>query len=235
MSLTPVFDEEAAAGPEHLDPALVAGYDRKAGVDAGDDIEDLRAAGLGSDSTLVDLGAGTGAFALAAASRCRRVIAVDISPAMVDLMETRISELGISNVECVRAGFLTYEHAGAPADVIYTRNALHHLPDFWKAIALRRMADVLRPGGILRLRDLVFAFGPDDAESAIGRWLDDASSARGQDGWTRDELETHLRREHSTFTWLLEPMIERAGLRIDRAEHGAFGIYADYTCRRDHP
>ncbi len=234
MSLTPVFDEEAAAGSEHLDPALVAGYDRKAGVDAGDDIEDLRAAGLGSDSTLVDLGAGTGAFALAAASRCRRVIAVDISPAMTAVMETRISERGISNVECVRAGFLTYEHAGPAADVIYTRNALHHLPDFWKAIALRRMADILRPGGVLRLHDLVFSFEPHDADTSLGRWFD-AAAERAEDGWTRDELEAHVQKEFSTFTWLLEPMIDRAGFDIQRAEHDELKVYADYTCIKRSP
>jgi hypothetical protein len=32
-----------------------------------------------------------------------------------------------------------------------------HLPDFWKAIALVRLADVLRPGGVLRLWDIIEA------------------------------------------------------------------------------
>src|SRR5262249_45550193 len=134
--------ELALAGPEHLDSDYDAGYDRKAGFDPS---EDLAALGLGGATTLVDLGAGTGTFAVAAASLCRRVVAVDVSPAMVAALRERVAEHGLANLECVEAGFLTYEHTGEPADVVFTRNALHHLPDFWKAVALRRVADVLRP------------------------------------------------------------------------------------------
>ncbi len=47
------------------------------------------------------------------------------------------------------------------------RNALHHLPDSWKGIALARMASLLAAGGILRLRDLAFSFQPADAEAGV--------------------------------------------------------------------
>ena len=234
MSLARLVREEALAGPEHLDPASVEAYDRKAGTDVAEEIRALRAAGLGAHATLVDLGAGTGTLALAASDVCERVVAVDISPAMVATMTARLAERGVSNVECVRAGFLSYEHAGAPADVVYTRNALHHLPDFWKAIALRHMADLLRPGGVLRLHDLVFAFEPHEADTSLDRWFD-AAAERAADGWTRDELEMHVRDEHSTFTWLLEPMIERAGFEIHRAEHDELQVYADYSCIKRSP
>ena len=39
----------------------------------------------------------------------------------------------------VEAGFLTYEHQGRPADVIYSRYALQHIPDFWKGVTLARL------------------------------------------------------------------------------------------------
>jgi len=229
MSLTRLPEEIALAGPEHLDPAYVEGYDRKAGTDFGDDVDELRKAGLDADSTLIDFGAGTGSLAIAAASVCRRVIAVDVSPAMVAATQTKVVDRGITNVECVQAGFLSYEHTGSPAEFIYTRNALHHLPDFWKAIALSRMAELLRPRGILRLLDLVFAFDSGEAEGFISRWLE-TGTERSEDGWTREELEVHLRDEYSTFTWLLEPMIEQAGFEIRRADYGEVRVYADYTC-----
>jgi hypothetical protein len=56
----------------------------------------------------------------------------------------------------VQAGFLTYEHQGDLTDFVYSRNALHHLPDLWKALALKRIATFMNPGGILRLRDFFF-------------------------------------------------------------------------------
>jgi hypothetical protein len=43
---------------------------------------------------------------------------------------------------------------------------------------------------------------------------------------------THLRDEHSTFSWLLERMIERAGFEIEHAGYGSLSIYADYTCTK---
>jgi SAM-dependent methyltransferase len=225
------LDELAFAGPEHLDPRYVEGYDEKARFDPDDDLALLRGLGLGARSTLVDLGAATGTLALAAASEATRVVAVDVSPAMVAAARAKAAARSATSVECVQAGFLGYEHTGEPADFVYSRNALHHLPDFWKAIALERIAALLRPGGVFRLRDIVFAFEPSEAATRIAAWLDTAAP-RPELGWTRDELEAHVRDEHSTFSWLLEPMLERAGFEIEQADYGSLRIYAAYLCRK---
>jgi SAM-dependent methyltransferase len=226
------FDETAFAGPEHLDPAYVAGYDRKAAFDPADDVAVLRSHGLDDDSTVIDLGAGTGTFALAVAPYCGRVIAVDISPAMVAALRAKASSAGVANVAAAQAGFLSYAHAGGPVEAVYSRNALHHLPDLWKAIALHRIAGLLRTGGILRLRDLAFSFPATDAEAGLERWIDATARETPDLGWTRAELETHVRDEHSTFTWLLEPMLVQAGFEIVEAAYAPIGAYADYTCVR---
>jgi ubiquinone/menaquinone biosynthesis C-methylase UbiE len=225
------LDELAHAGPEHLDPAYVVGYDRKAGFDPASDLTALRARGLGAGSTLVDLGAGTGTFALAAAADCRRVIAVDISTAMLRALQARIGALGLSNIEAVQAGLLSYQHTGEAADFIYARHCLHQLPDMWKALALRRMATVLRPGGVLRVRDLLLRCEVDAVDAVVEGWLADAAQ-RPEDGWTRVELETHLRQEFSTFTWLFEAILERAGFSIQDANYADSRMYATYTCVR---
>lgn len=223
------LDELAHAGPEHLDPASVAAYDRKAGTDPAEDVAALRALGLAAGSVLVDLGAGTGTFALAAAPHCRRVVAVDVSPAMAEVTRAKAARLGLGNVEVAHGGFLSYEHRGDPADVVYSRNALHHLPDFWKGIALARVAALMRPGGVFFLRDLVYAFDPAEASGRFEPWLA-AAPARAEAGWTRAELAEHIRGEYSTFTWLLEPLLERAGFAIRDVSVRANGVFAAYTC-----
>jgi SAM-dependent methyltransferase len=222
------LDELAHAGLEHLDPTFVAAYDRKHGLDPVDDLAVLRRHGLDESATLVDLGAGTGRLTLAAAPHCRRVIAVDVSPAMLEVLQRHVAGARLTNVECVEAGFLTYEHEGPPADVVYTRNALHHLPDFWKVVALDRVAKMLRPGGILRLRDLVFDFQPSDADAAIGTWLDEAVTDPAE-GYTCQELAAHVRSEYSTFSWLLDPMLTVAGFEIVESEFDR-STYGRYTC-----
>ena len=200
---------------------------------AAGEVRLLQAAGaLHPQCTVVDLGAGTGQFTLAAAAVCRRLVAVDVSPLMLARLREKLARSAVGNVEVVDAGFLTYVHSGEPADVVYSRFALHHLPDFWQAIALRRMADMLRPDGVLRLSDVVYGFEPGDAEQHIEAWIAETMATDVEGGWTRAELAEHARDEHSTFTWLLEPMIERAGFAILDATYDASGMLARYLCRK---
>jgi SAM-dependent methyltransferase len=158
------------------------------------------------------------------------VIAVDVSPAMVRLLRRRVADAGVANVVVQQAGFMSYRHDGPPADVVYTRHALHQVPDFWKTIALSRIADVLRPGGILRVRDLIYDFAPGAAGEVFDAWFANASTVPGY-GWSAEELAEHVRLEHSTFTWLLEPMFEHTG--FDVVEHDLqVPTYGAYVCRR---
>jgi len=220
------LDEQAYAGPEHLDADFVAGYDRKQGFPSPEPDLAVLASHGALWPTVVDLGTGTGRFAIAAAARCERVVAVDVSPAM--LAHVRAS--APSTVEVVRAGFLGYEHTGAPADAVHTRNALHQLPDFWKGIALDRIARILRPGGILRLHDLVYDAEPAQVPEVFARWFAGAATDPAA-GYTAEDFAVHIRTEHSTYRWLLEPMLERTGFEIlDSTYSGR--VYATYTCRR---
>ena len=225
------LDERAHAGREHFDEQHARRYDAKMDAQAAEEVGMLQDVGvLGPGSSVVEIGTGTGQFALAVAEVCERVVAVDVSPVMLARLAEKLERGEASNVEAISAGFLTYRHSGQPADVVYSRYALHHLPDFWKAIALGRIAGVLRPGGALRLWDVVYSFDPADAERRIEAWITDTVTGDVESGWTRSELAEHVRDEHSTFTWLLEPMIERAGLEIVDASHSASGMDARYLC-----
>ena len=225
MSSTWYPDERAHAGPEHLDAEYVATYDAKTQLDLDAALGLLRRHGLGPETTLVDLGCGTGLLAAAAGSEAGRVVGVDPSPAMLEVARRRSDA-----VEWVQAGFLAYDHEGEPPQLVHSRHALHHLPDFWKGVALVRIHDLLAPGGVLVLRDLVYDFEPAEADRRIEDWLAGAAPDPAE-GWTRDELETHVRAEHSTFAWLLEALLAHAGFEIlERDVRG--GIYATYACRR---
>jgi len=227
------LDERRHAGREHFDEQHARRYDAKADAQPAEEVRLLQDAGvLGPGCSVVDIGAGSGQFALAAARVCERVVAVDVSPVMLGRLAEKLDRGAASNVEAISAGFLTYRHSGEPADLVYSRYALHHLPDFWKAIALGRIAGVLRPGGALRLWDVVYSFDPADAERRIEAWITDTVTGDVESGWTRSELAEHVRDEHSTFTWLLEPMIERAGLEIVDASYSASGMFARYLCKK---
>lgn len=220
-------DELRYAGRENLDTAHVARYDAKENASAAGEVAFLEGAGMTRDSLVLELGAGTGQFTVEVAPACARVIAIDISEPMLEQLRANVARAGLDNVEIARAGFLSYRHLGRPADLIYSRFALHHLPDFWKAVALSRLRSMLRAGGLLRLWDVVYDFAPAEAEARIEAWCAMGGDTV-QESWSRAELEEHVRDEHSTFSWLLEPMIARSGFDIARAEYSQDGIFAKY-------
>jgi SAM-dependent methyltransferase len=221
------LDEVGYAGAEHLDADFVAGYDAKQRFDPAADVEALVARGLAPRTRLLDLGAGTGTFTVAAAATGADVVAIDVSPAMIAHLTERCT--GLANVTVERAGMLSHRHDGEPFDFVYCRNALHQLPDFWKVIALRRVAGWLHSGGVLLLRDLVYDVAPDEIEPTFERWFARAVTDVAA-GYTADDFAEHVRTEHSTFAWLLEPMLERTGFTIEDRQVRV-GVYAAYTCR----
>lgn len=220
-------DEAALSGTTRLTAADVAGYERTHSFDPSEEIGLLRRLGLSASDRVVDFGAGPGGFAMAAAAVAAEVIAVDPSPAMCAHLRSRLAAAGVANVSVAEAGFLTYRHPGPPAQFAFSRNALHHLPDFWKVEALHNVAGLLAPGGLLRLRDVVYSFPPAEAERRVAEWVASADAA----GWTADQLTAHVRTEFSTYAWLLEAMLERAGFTIEDSRYAESGFFAYYTCR----
>ena len=223
-------NELAMAGRENLDPAHVARYDGKMDAEAAAEVALLADHGLDAGATVVEFGPGTGQFTLAAAPHCAKVIAVDVSPPMLARLTEKLAAARTANVELVQAGFLSYAHQGGPVDVVYSRFALHHLPDFWKAMTLLRVRAMLAAGGVFRLWDVVYDFPLTEAADRIEAWC--AMGGDVVDGeWSRAEMEEHVRDEHSTFSWLLEPMLARAGFEILDVVRSGDGFEAKYLLR----
>jgi putative AdoMet-dependent methyltransferase len=180
---------------------------------------------LGPNDTVLEIGTGTGEFALAAARHCRMVYAVDLSPGMLRYAGKKAASRAIRNVEFLPGGFLTYQHQGAALDAVVTQIALHHLPDFWKQVALLRISDMLKEGGKFCLRDVVYSFDPRVQERFFGEFISEVSKKSDAEATAR--ISDHIRKEYSTMDWIMQGMIERAGFKIEKAEysHGFLGLY----------
>jgi len=117
--------------------------------------------GLSGDETVLDLGTGTGAIALAVAESAGRVVGRDISEGMMDEARRKAAERGLSNVEFGEGRFREPNFDGA-VDVVTSNFAMHHLSDDEKREAIDVIA-ALGPRKIV-LGDVMF-FGepnPDD-------------------------------------------------------------------------
>jgi len=180
---------------------------------------------LKPDQTVLELGTGTGEFALAASRRCSWVYAVDLSDGMLRYAQKKAASRDILNVDFLKGGFLTYEHQGDPVDAAVSQIALHHLPDFWKQVALLRIAGLLKKGGRFCLRDVVYSFDTAEYEDYFKKFFAQAS-ARGGDEFA-GIMADHVKNEYSTLDWIMRGMMERAGFEIvsARHKHGFFGLY----------
>ena len=99
-----VLDELATTGRENLDPVHASQYDRKEDARAAEEVQLLVDLASIRQRDVVDLGAGTGQFAVAAADVSNRVIAVDVSEVMLTRLRAKtgkVTEAGISNIEVV--------------------------------------------------------------------------------------------------------------------------------------
>lgn len=224
------YDEFKQVGVDYEDPAEVEAYDSRHAQFRDVDAECtsiLDALSVTPQSVVIEFGTGTGAFAIHAAKRCASVYAVDVSGPMLEFVQRRADNAGLNNITFCHAGFLTYEHNGIFGDALVTSMAFHHLPDFWKGIALHRMNGMLRPGGLMYIHDVVFVQA--DAETNISRWIDQLGEIGGTQ--LRDEVAAHVREEFSTFDWIMDGLIERAGFRILSKEMVA-GVIGTYLCEK---
>ena len=105
-------------------------------------------------SDALEIGCGTGAFARSLAKRCERVLAVDLSPRMVEVAESRSK--GHPNVGYAVADVNSWKFPEGRFDCVASIATVHHLP---LAPLLGKMGGALRPGGMLLVLDLYRASG----------------------------------------------------------------------------
>ena len=109
--------------------------------------------GVGAGMTVADVGTGTGFVAAGIAPRVSRVLAVDNSPAMLEVARKNLGELGIANVELLEGDVRALPLESGSMDAAFANMVLHHAED--PAAMLREMARVVRPGGVVAIVDEV--------------------------------------------------------------------------------
>lgn len=227
-----IYDEHKHCGVDYSDAGQAENYDRQHRKFRDYEkefhamIEFLSLANT-SGLSMIDLGCGTGATSIYAAKVFKKVYGIDVSGEMISRAESKAQKEHIRNIEFINSGFLTYTHKDEPADLIITRAAFHHLPDFWKQVALLKMNSMLKIGGILYIFDVVFNFSPKEYEREIDSWISGFELKAGKS--FRHEVETHIRDEYSTFNWILEGMIERSGFKTVKSRTHD-GFLTEYHC-----
>ena len=101
---------------------------------------------LSPTDTVLELGCGTGSTALLLADGVERIVASDISSAMIRIGERKARDEGVTNVDFVAADLFDDAIDAGPYDAVLALNLLHLVDDVEGA--LRRINGLLKPGGV---------------------------------------------------------------------------------------
>jgi SAM-dependent methyltransferase len=179
---------------------------------------------------IADIGCGNGVFACEAALAGAEVDAIDISPAMLALAELQARNRR-APIRTRPSGLLSFAYEPNSYDLIVSEFTLHHLPDFWKAVALSRIYAALKPGANFYLRDIVFVSMPDGGERDVEQWAD--FNIKNHD-FARDSVVAHMRDEYSTFGWVVERMLTETGFTLVSADYHA-PMHGTYLLQKPKP
>lgn len=102
---------------------------------------------------LLDVGCGPGTITAGLAERVApaEVIAIDVEPAILEDAHAVARERGIENIRFEEASVYALPYEAASFDVAYAHQVLQHLAR--PVAALEEMRRVLRPGGLVGVRD----------------------------------------------------------------------------------
>jgi ubiquinone/menaquinone biosynthesis C-methylase UbiE len=116
----------------------------------------LQRAGVRPGLQVLDAGCGPGRLTLPAAQAvgsAGRVVALDVQPRMLEKLECRLRQQGVTNVVTMHAGLAEQRLPSGAFDVAFLVTVLGEVPD--KLAALREITRALRPGGVLSITEVL--------------------------------------------------------------------------------
>lgn len=140
---------------------------------------------LRADTEVLDVGCGPGTITVGLARRTGRVVGLDMSAEMVEASSALAASEDIANVSFEVGSAYELPFDGGAFDVVYAHQLLQHLAD--PVAALREFRRVLRPGGLVAVRDsdcATMVHAP--VEGAIERWRDIVHEVAAANGGEAD-------------------------------------------------
>lgn len=118
------------------------------------DLNAMLAAGVRTGrERVLDVGCGPGATALAFAARTASVVALDLTPAMLEQARQEAETRGLTNLRFELANAARLPFPDASFELVTSRPAAHHVAE--PQAIVREVARVLVPGGLFVLSDTI--------------------------------------------------------------------------------
>jgi ubiquinone/menaquinone biosynthesis C-methylase UbiE len=129
------------------DTMRLAYYDERV-IERMADVSNLR-----EGMTVADVGTGTGFVAAGLAPRVRSVVALDNSPAMLEVARKNLDALCLGNVELLLGEITALPLSSGSVDAAFANMVLHHAEN--PEAMLQEMVRIVKPGGAIVITDEV--------------------------------------------------------------------------------
>lgn len=103
--------------------------------------------------TLLDIGCGPGAVTVALAGRVKRTIGIDIEPDAIERARRLASASNTTSMEFIGADMTALPFGNDAFDAVFAHGVLYHLDAATLTRTLGEARRVLRPGGVIGIRD----------------------------------------------------------------------------------
>ncbi|XAM01081.1 class I SAM-dependent methyltransferase [Phycisphaeraceae bacterium D3-23] len=172
-----------------LEPEVMDDADESVSYDAMDHaapnaafVDRLVELGVGRCGLALDLGTGPGDIPVLLCGRSvgrPSVVAIDLAQTMLDLAGPKVTSAGLGDrIDLRLMDVKSLDFADASFDAVFSNTILHHIPE--PLAMLKEAARVLRPGGLLLIRDLRRPDSLEGLEALVAEHAADEDAAQRQ-------------------------------------------------------
>ena len=138
----------------------------------------VAAAHPSAEDVVLDLGCGTAELSVELARSSKRLVGLDLSPAMLAVAQERVSRSGLNNIELKQQDFRSLPVLG-DVSLVVSNYAIHHLSLAEKNSLFSQIADLLPEKGVFVMGDIMWSLPidqVDEPEQFYNPEVDDPSS-----------------------------------------------------------
>jgi SAM-dependent methyltransferase len=104
---------------------------------------------ISSESSVLEIGCGTGYYGIYLADKCREYLGIDITPEHIELFDAEIKKRGLTNVTAKIGDAVKLDIPDKSFDIVLVLGPMYHLPPAERELAFEESKRICKNGGVI--------------------------------------------------------------------------------------